>query len=105
MIKQTAFSSRFFQKSMHEIKKKERKKRGDESRIRESLLTFFRIISIKQQAYVFPECNMFLCKYVAVMTYVSLFSKSITLQSDNLEGYDAIMRYEKTTSQSRKTRR
>ena len=39
------------------------------------------------------------------MTYVSLFSKSITLQSDNLEGYDAIMRYEKTTSQSRKTRR
>lgn len=44
MIKQTAFSSSFFQKSMHEIKKK---KRGDESRIRKGMLTFFKIISIK----------------------------------------------------------
>lgn len=34
------------------------------------------------------------------MAYISLFSKSISLQNDNLEEYDAIVRYEKTTSES-----
>lgn len=35
------------------------------------------------------------------MAYVSLFSKSIAWQNDNLEEYDAITRYEKTISESK----